>query len=280
MSAIAHELLWSGTTIPNAEPAQWSVINLPDLPILFRMQRFEVAAGRFDLWCCHVEDVPASMLRDPQKIGVLSAGDLDRYRSLKSDTLRHLFVTSRLLLRHVLAHETSVPAARVAFVHNRFGRPQLAPDLDALTGPARLRFSLSHSGSLAILAVTRSGEIGADLEQLSRRFNVTDLAGSVLTAEERRELSDLAGPEKRSTFLKYWVLKEAFTKACGVGLTMDVSRLTFGQARHGRIQIQMEQRVLDRWVFRALSLAGDYVAAIAFTAGSNPGLPRMAELEI
>lgn len=88
-----------------------------------------------------------------------------------------------------------------------------------------LSYSLSHSGSHAVLAITRGEEIGIDLEILDRSDSLDDqldgLARLCLTDKEQEALS-AAPPERRARrFLSYWTAKEARMKLTGEGMTLE-----------------------------------------------------------
>lgn len=88
----------------------------------------------------------------------------------------------------------------------------------------RARFSLSHSGSRAVVAVTADSEVGIDLEIVDRSGLDRDLDGlarACLTGEEQGALADLPGEQRVGRFLSYWTAKEARMKLTGEGLTLD-----------------------------------------------------------
>ena len=83
-------------------------------------------------------------------------------------------------------------------------------------GPA---FSLSHSGSLAVLAVS-GGDVGADAERVAPVRE--PLLSRVLTEAERRWAAE--DPERRFAFL--WTRKEAALKYLGCGIARPLRALS------------------------------------------------------
>lgn len=86
-------------------------------------------------------------------------------------------------------------------------------------------YSLSHSASRAVVAITRGREIGIDIETIdgSDRLDdqLDDLARLCLIDEELDAL-DAAPPEQRvRLFLAYWTAKEARMKLTGEGMALD-----------------------------------------------------------
>jgi 4'-phosphopantetheinyl transferase len=136
------------------------------------------------------------------------------------------FVFERDRVRFVRAH---------AFVRRELGAflgmspeavPIVAPDgAKPFVDASEARFSLSHSGCLAVLAITEGREIGIDLELPDRsgafREELDDLARSTMTAEEIDALVDLPMDDRVHRFLCFWTAKEARMKLTGEGLSLD-----------------------------------------------------------
>jgi 4'-phosphopantetheinyl transferase len=85
----------------------------------------------------------------------------------------------------------------------RHGRPRLPR--------TPLEASISHSGEVVVVAVTRAGPVGVDVEQLGAADH-TDLVSSVCTRFEQQSLATARD------FYAYWTRKEAVLKATGEGL--------------------------------------------------------------
>lgn len=81
-----------------------------------------------------------------------------------------------------------------------------------------LRFSLSHAGSRAAVAIAWSQEVGVDLEHADRSVNLDDVAVSAFTATELAAIGDLPGARRASAVLRTWVRKEALVKLYGHGI--------------------------------------------------------------
>jgi 4'-phosphopantetheinyl transferase len=112
-------------------------------------------------------------------------------------------------LRRLLGAYLNRPAREVLFRTNQFGKPELM-DGD------RLCFSLSHSQSIAALAVTREGPVGMDVEDVRPIEN--EVAAAYFSAAELSDLSGLQGDAWLLAFYRCWTRKEAVLKAEGVGL--------------------------------------------------------------
>jgi 4'-phosphopantetheinyl transferase len=144
---------------------------------------------------------------------------------------RDRFTVGVALTRLILAGLLGIAAADVpvdrtcARCGEPHGRPRLAIG-------AALDFSVSHSGDLIALAVTRdkAGDgmrraVGVDVEQIA---HVPDgpPADAVLSPRERIAFDRLEAGTRTTAFFRYWVRKEALLKATGDGLAVAMTRLT------------------------------------------------------
>jgi 4'-phosphopantetheinyl transferase len=73
----------------------------------------------------------------------------------------------------------------VRFGYNAFGKPDLSPEL------GRLKFSLSHSADLALIAIAADAEIGVDLELIREQSDWAEIARCFFSAAERDRLNRL-----------------------------------------------------------------------------------------
>jgi 4'-phosphopantetheinyl transferase len=102
------------------------------------------------------------------------------------------------------------------------GRPYYRVDGSSA---ASFGLSIAHSGGVAVATLaTRLGErIGVDVEHPVE--GGPGFESLLLGPCERRRLEDLPGPERRRALSRLWVLKEAFTKALGIGLRLPLSAI-------------------------------------------------------
>ncbi len=141
--------------------------------------------------------------------------------------------------------------------------PGAEPPLDIIAGEngkpflqgSPLSFSLSHSGNLALCAVS-SGPVGADIQVL-RRCNER-LVSRFFTPDEREHIFSSA--DRDGAFTEIWALKESYVKALGAGLSMPLD--SFSALPGGR-------RGKDGWRLRSYPVQGGY-AAICASNGEEP----------
>lgn len=174
--------------------------------------------GQVALWLLPVDDLPEAVVQ--QLSAHLSEEEWARNREYTAESLRRRDATCRGLLRDLLARYTGLPARALSLVRGEHGKPLLAePDVS-------VHFNYSHSGSYAIFAFTRMGEVGVDIEPIGRKASALRIARSYFTEREHQALAVLPEPERGPEFLRYWTLKEAWLKARGEGIFAGLDRFS------------------------------------------------------
>jgi len=167
-----------------------------------------LAAGEVWLWRA---DLRADERAEAVCRGWLSADERQRAAAARLPNVARRYVLARGLLRGALAGLLGSNPARIAF---RYG-PQGKPFLDA---ESKLRFNLSHSGDIAVLAVAFDSDLGVDVERIRPGVNVPQIANRYLSRTDAARLSDLPAEESNREFFRCWTKREAYLKALGTGL--------------------------------------------------------------
>jgi len=132
----------------------------------------------------------------------------DRFRAVP---LPQRFVAAHGVLRAVLAHHLRGDPRDVVFVREPRGKLRLPGE--------PLRFNLSHSDDLAVVAVTRDHEIGVDVERVRSEVPALSIAERFFSPEERDALQAVGHSRRAHAFFHLWTSKEAYLKALGTGIT-------------------------------------------------------------
>lgn len=125
---------------------------------------------------------------------------------------------ARSLLRHVVAALGGAEPHQVLLDRDARGRP-------VLRAPAGLDVSISHTDDVLVVGVARGRRIGVDVEARDRPLLAPGLAEKICHLEELAELRDLPPVARNARLVRLWTLKEAYTKALGLGLAHDFARL-------------------------------------------------------
>jgi 4'-phosphopantetheinyl transferase len=171
------------------------------------------------------------------------------------DRLR--YCVGRLLLRTILTQRTGVPARDIPIEKSALGKPYL------VGGPA---FNISHSGDAVLLGVADSGNIGVDVELIRQLDDLDSMAQRCFSARELNAFEGTSELERRNAFFQTWARKEAFVKAVGDGLHINLKHFSVSSEDTAEnLLIDASACCLDtaNWDIRSVSLPGPYAAAVA-----------------
>ncbi len=189
----------------------------------------------------------------------LSADEWMRADRFVFEKHRAHFVAARGYLRAILAKYMQCKPGELAFFYGEHGKPALAPPWDK----SQLRFNLSHSDGLALIAVSMRHEIGVDVEHLSRKVGqMKDIAKRSFASGEYERLCALPREEQRRAFFCCWTRKEAYLKAMGTGLTHSLKNFEVSLGRKAEL-LWIKKGNIEDWTLQHLEPAEGYVGAVA-----------------
>jgi 4'-phosphopantetheinyl transferase len=150
----------------------------------------------------------------------LSADELTRAEQFQFEKDQRRFIMARGILRMILAHYVGKKPHELRFEYTSYGKPVLA----TTDGYDTLSFNLSHSGEIALYAVTRNRKIGIDVECIRDNFDVGQIAHRFFSAGEISSLDKIPKQKQSEVFFQYWTRKEAFIKAMGKGVSFPMEQ--------------------------------------------------------
>jgi 4'-phosphopantetheinyl transferase len=142
---------------------------------------------------------------------------------------RRRFILAHVLLRTALSSYAAVDSLRWRFSTGPQGKPEIA---SPTRGIPPLRFNLSHTAGLSACAVTLRRDVGVDVEMTERKTERKGIAGRFFSPEEAAVVE-----ERPERFFDYWTLKESYIKACGGGLSMGLSKISFRLGDEGEASL-------------------------------------------
>ena len=187
----------------------------------------------------------------------LEPEELDRASRFHFERLQRHFVVGRGFLRHVLARYLQARPEELRFDYNVYGKPSLA-------GEHSLRFNMSHSHEVALVAVARDAALGVDVEYIRVDFASDEIAKRFFSRREVETLATLPKEEIVAAFFRCWARKEAYIKAIGKGLSQQLDRFDVTLAPNepaALLRADEEDRL--NWSLSDIDVGPGYASAMA-----------------
>jgi 4'-phosphopantetheinyl transferase len=224
----------------------------------------QLSLGKTDVhvWRASLEPVPEIVA---QLRALLSPDECARAERFRFEIDRCHFIIARGILKTILGRYLEIAPAQIEFVYADRGKPRLA---DSIAQPA-LKFNLAHSGSLALYAFTRIGDVGVDIEHIRPELAGDDIARRFFSPHEIASLDQLPIHERQQAFFNCWTRKEAFIKAKGLGLSLPLDQFDVTLApteTAALLRTRWDEDEAARWSLTALDAGAGYVAALAIEA--------------
>ena len=190
---------------------------------------------------------------------VLAVDERERARRFRFPHDRRTYVAAHWLVRRVLSGYVDAAPDALRFAANPYGKPTLPEYRD-------LRFNLSHSHDLVVVAVAKNREVGIDVERIRTELARTEIARRFFAPTEVAELDGLQGMDFVHAFFACWTRKEAYIKAVGLGLSLGLDTFAVSVAPNEPARLLSAEGgpvEVARWGLHSLEVAPGYAAALA-----------------
>lgn len=228
----------------------WQPLADPMMPI----------TGEVHLWRVDLEQDLAYV---DSRFALLSAEEQTRAKKYVFAKDRLQFIAGRAALREILGGYLNIAPEQIKFSVRHFGKPYLSSESSGL------RFNVSHSQGVAVMAFCRDREVGVDIEFVNRDFDVFSVAPSVFSALEVERIRSLPIDLQAPTFFAGWTRKEAFLKAMGDGLSSPEELQTaISLISDEDVSFRsFENNISTYWLLTSFQITGDFKAALAVEGG-------------
>lgn len=166
---------------------------------------------------------------------------------------------ARASLRIVLSGYVGLSPADVQFRYGTWGKPALEP-CPASQG---LEFNLAASKDSCLIAVSRAGLVGVDIEAVAPVPNAQQLARRFFAPAEASVLEAGGAGGGVQSFLRYWTAKEAYAKALGRGLSLPLAAHVVPEQFLHQRSVSMIDSDGKRWLLIRVDPKLDVVASLA-----------------
>ena len=157
-----------------------------------------------------------------QAYDVLTPEERQRASKMRTGTAPEEFVAGRGLLRRLLGASLNCDPRGVEIVLGAHRKP-------ALRGMRMPHFNVSHSGGMVLIALSRTGPVGVDVEYMDSTVETMDVARAAFHSDDLRLIESAGTAQERLlAFYGCWTRREAVAKADGRGLTLPASGFCTG----------------------------------------------------
>jgi 4'-phosphopantetheinyl transferase len=153
-------------------------------------------AGKVDIWQIELDRVPVTLQQN------LSALDLREAARIVSAGEREVFLKVRCALRSILAQYLRCADDAMEF-------EQQAGGLGLASPSSLIRFNLSHSENLLLVAVTFARQVGIDVEFMRADLPFETLADYYFDPRDAHRLRHLGHSDRMRHFYQEWTSSEA-----------------------------------------------------------------------
>lgn len=192
---------------------------------------------------------------------LLSNDELNRAAKYHFEKDKRVYESGHVFIRKILAHYTSIEAAKLDLSPIVNQKPILAGS------PFKIHFNISHSGSKILVAIGFNSDVGIDVEKIIPDFDMDGFAEANYHSNELAHIRTLKNNDESDYFYRIWTRKEAWLKLTGEGINDKLKDLDFsGKATtvplppHGHHDLYMTS-----W-----NESPEYIATLAaFSSSSN-----------
>ena len=209
------------------------------------------------VWCADMRELEPQLA---EYVDVLSSAERERSNRFHFQKDRNHYIIRHGVLRKILGRYLGQAPSEIQFRYGTRGKPEILDD------PIHIHFNDSHSTDLALYAVTLACPIGVDVECIRPIPEFEDIATRYFSPREVGMMRALSVEKRMEAFYACWTRKEAFLKATGEGIGVNLAKVevTLAPGEEAEIlRIPGETQSAAGWKLRAFSPAPGYLGAIA-----------------
>lgn len=238
-----------------------------------------ISHNEIHLWYAYDDSIKDSSLLS-QYLNILNDEERVQQQRFHFEKHRHQYLITRATVRSVLSYYApEISPAQWTFEKNEYGKPSITNKNVAVP----LRFNISHTDQLIVMAVTLDRDLGVDVEYLPRLGKMLEIANSFFSPAEAQQLLALPAELQRNRFFDLWTLKEAYIKACGMGLSIPLDHFSYSFSDNGKISIDFKSERNDQpeyWQFWQMRPNDDYKVAMAIKSDATNVAYKVSMREI
>ncbi len=181
---------------------------------------------------------------------ILSVEETEKSKRFVREEHTINYVCNHRFVRNVLAVYLNILPSEIKFSITDLGKPFIEN--------SNLFFNVSHSKNQALLAISKDGEVGVDIEYMKDLQDAITFSNYSFSDEEKAMIFKNKEIDKDVLFT-FWTFKEAYIKATGTGLSVDISKINLSDFYGNEVHKFRN----DTWTLKRLQADEGYKAAFA-----------------
>jgi len=187
-------------------------------------------------------------------ISILSMEELQRAKNFYFEKHYYQYLATHIIKRLILAKYLDISPKLLEFEKGQWGKPALLKTRNSKS----IQFNISHSHNLLLVAVTKEDLVGIDVEYHAEKTQIKSLNKAVFSPSEKNFFLKLRDQEKTKAFFRCWTRKEAYLKALGIGMSINLVDINEFPAENW---IKISEKEIVKWKLFPFDAANLYTAA-------------------
>ncbi len=215
-----------------------------------------LSSGELHLWYVYSAISPSAIEKCKN---ALSKQELAKVTFFEFEQVRDSYIISQGTLRLLLSAYLNIPGHLLQLGRRNKGKPYSIDDPE-------LYFNMSNTGSIVVIAFSRDGEVGIDIEQKRALPDLDELINRNFTSSEIKFINSKP-KEKINRFFRFWTVKESYLKAIGEGMRLLPDSIEFSLEKD-RIRQLSVKGIFEQedWYFKEFSIGTDTVGTVSFAS--------------
>lgn len=226
---------------------QFRIFNQDDL---YKLSEVDFNCREVHIWIINWKSIQ-SWIKNYR--GILTEKERESSRAYYFKEDRSRGETGKILTRLLAAHYLQISYTQIMVIANSYGKPIIYS-----TDGELINHNVSHSGDYVVLAFSLQGTIGVDIEKMRTLPEYQEIASSF----HRNEYLKICNKKSLKVFYRIWTAKEAYVKAKGVGLNIDLESFEIRDSVIYRNSIPQKQ-----WEIFYYTIQNTYSGAVVVLKG-------------
>lgn len=191
----------------------------------------------------------------------LPAEERQRCNRFRLNSDRLLFIHAHSWLRIFIGNYLGLLPRDVIFHADVYGKPSVLPEQ---LGDKKLHFNISHSGSVAAVALSDTVPVGLDIERVRPFAGIKEIVNGEFHPLEKTYWVQTPLELQDEKFFIIWTRKEAYLKAKGCGLSVPLDSFACTPAVSGSAQVREDTPGPAKWQVSTFLPYPGYAGAVAW----------------